>query len=113
VLKQIADARPVPKTAGLHGQALDPKHSEDAAFRALARHPEASVAWKDPAALEEHDRKALRKAFHRYHGANEGEEIMRRWHDDHPEPPHEARGRRRAAVRALRRAREDPARPRR
>ncbi len=81
-------------TAGaLHHQKLHPDHARDAAFRALARHPEATVAFKPVEELTHADREALRLAYHRYHarksnegGAGDPDERIAAWERANVEP---------------------------
>lgn len=75
----------------IHHQQLHPQHAHDAAFRALARHPEATAAFKPVDQLTGVEREALRAAFHRYHASanvkgDTPEAQMERWHARNPEP---------------------------
>lgn len=76
-------------------------HRRDAAFRALARHPEAVAAYKEPEELTNADREALRMALHRQYGLRDDEtaefhrqdadnrEKIKSWREQNPEPPKE------------------------
>ena len=93
----IARDRGGDKTGALHHQEIDPQHTQDAAFRALARHPEATAAFKPTHELTHPEREALRLAFHRYHAMRDTEsaprpdEAMAAWRKNSPEPVIEQR----------------------
>lgn len=91
--EHIARDRGGNTTGALHHQQLHPDHARDAAFRALARHPEAVAAFKPYQETTAAEREALRLAFHRYHARKDTEtgpapadERMEQWAAENPEP---------------------------
>lgn len=77
----------------LHQQQLHPEHAKDAAFRALARHPAAVAAFKEPGDLTHDEQAALRQAFVRYFDGKTGSapvptpaEAVQKWAASNPKP---------------------------